>query len=188
MEGFIDRQNDGIGRRGHIQADNVGRLGDEIRVGALAPGLATGQIDLLGTQEAPDILLVDIVQRTRQQRCAPVGISCRRWLIEHGEDALLLCGAVFGLRAAVASLVEACQAVAGVAHSPLRRRSRGAPHDPTDLARGQAVGRRKHDLRTGPHPDLGFGGTDQPLKHRTLCRRQRDHCRAGNRSHPQLES
>lgn len=93
---LIDRQHHRILRRRHIQADDLGRLGHELRVGALAPGLAARKVDLLRAQETPDILLVDIAQCAGQQRPRPVRVALRRRLIEHGQDALLVRRAIPG--------------------------------------------------------------------------------------------
>ena len=60
---LVDTDDDGVLRRRHVEPDHVGGLGDELRIVALAPGFAPGQVDLLGAQEAPDILHVDVAER-----------------------------------------------------------------------------------------------------------------------------
>jgi hypothetical protein len=54
---LITRKNHGVDRRGHVQTHDVGRLGDKVRIAALAPGFSARKINLLGPQEAPDKLL-----------------------------------------------------------------------------------------------------------------------------------
>ena len=154
---LVNREDDGIFRWRHIQADDLRRLGDELRVVALAPGLAARQIDLSGAREPPDILLVNIAQRTRQPWRCPVRVSIGRRLIEHREDALLLGSTVSGRGTPMAGLVETCETSARVAHPPLRGRSgglekavtrhsrqevriaaTGIEHHPFGMARGQA--------------------------------------------------
>jgi hypothetical protein len=44
----------------------LSRFADKLRVIALAPGLAAGQIDLLRSQETPDILLMNVAEFARQ--------------------------------------------------------------------------------------------------------------------------
>src|ERR1700750_2275987 len=62
----------------HVEADDVGGFADKLRVIALAPGLAAGQIDLLRSQETPDILLMNVAEFARQQqRSRPVGVARR---------------------------------------------------------------------------------------------------------------
>jgi hypothetical protein len=99
------------------------------------------QIDLVGAQEAPDVLFVDVAERTGQQRCSPVGIARWRGLIEHDQNPLLIRPAIFGCGAAVAGLIEARKTIARVAHPPFRRRSGRGANEPADLA-GRGASRR----------------------------------------------
>jgi len=131
---------------------------------------------------------VNIAQRTRQQRRCPVRVSIGRRLIEHREDALLLGRTVFGCGTPMAGLVETCETSARVAHPPLRGRSGGAAHDPTDLAGCHAFGGQQHDPSAVAHPNFGLRRTAQRLKHRPFLGSQSDRGRARNGSHPQLES
>jgi hypothetical protein len=62
---FIDTQDNRLVRRGDVEADDIGRLGRKRRILALAPGFASRKIDLLRTQEAPDMLYVDIAESLR---------------------------------------------------------------------------------------------------------------------------
>ena len=73
--GLVDADDDGVLGRRHIEPDHVGSLGDELGIVALALGFAPGKVDLLRTQEAPDILDIDIAQRSSQQWPRPAGIT-----------------------------------------------------------------------------------------------------------------
>src|SRR5215472_13577999 len=132
---LIDGKDDRVLRWRHVQTDDLCRLGHKLRVVALAPRLASRQIDLLSPQKAPDVLLMHITQRARQQRCRPVRIAFRGWLIEQRKVALLIRGTVFGRSAAVPGLVQPSQTRTRITNPPLRRRSGGAAHDPADLSR-----------------------------------------------------
>src|SRR5262245_27292264 len=48
----------GIVRPHHVETDDLRCLGDEIRIVALPPGLAPGEVDLPRPQEAPDVLCI----------------------------------------------------------------------------------------------------------------------------------
>ena len=60
---LVHAQQDGLRRRGDAKADNIGGFGRKVRVVALTPGLASREVDLVATQEPPDILDVNIAQR-----------------------------------------------------------------------------------------------------------------------------
>ena len=79
---FIDADDNRVLGRSHVEPDHVGRLGGELRIVALAPGFAPSEVDLLGTQEAPDILHIDIAERRSQQRSRPAGIALRLRLVQ----------------------------------------------------------------------------------------------------------
>ena len=49
---FIDAENDSVLRWRHIKTDHIGSLRGEIWIGAFAPTLAPGQIDLLLAQRS----------------------------------------------------------------------------------------------------------------------------------------
>src|SRR5664279_3260395 len=51
---FVDRQYDGVLGRGHVEADDLGRLGHEVGIVAHAPRLAARNIDFLGAKKPPD--------------------------------------------------------------------------------------------------------------------------------------
>ena len=84
---LIDTENDRLGRRVELETDHVGRFRRELRVIALAPGLAGSQIDVVFAQKAPNILNVNILQRHRQPRTRPAGVARRRRLIQKRQNA-----------------------------------------------------------------------------------------------------
>src|SRR6185437_12276184 len=57
--------------------NDIGGFGRKVRVGALAPGLASREVNLVVAQEPPDILDVNIAQRSASrgpvQRANPCG-------------------------------------------------------------------------------------------------------------------
>src|SRR5262249_25244592 len=121
-----------------IKPDTLRRLGCEGRVVALAPGLAGRKVDLLCTQEAPDILHIDVAQFGCDQRTAPAAVSGRHRSVEYRQNALVGLHPVFGFGAAVAGLVQPGQVVARIAPPPLRGRSGGATNIAADRAAGHA--------------------------------------------------
>ena len=90
---LIDTDDDRVLGRRHIEPDHVGGLGGELRIVALAPGFAPGEVDLLGAQEAPEILHIDVAERRSQQRPRPAGtirISvCERAIERYAAMALM---------------------------------------------------------------------------------------------------
>jgi hypothetical protein len=103
---FIDRKHHGIGRGTHVKANDISGPPHKIRVRALAPEFAAGQVDLLGAQEPPDILLVDLHQVPCQQRGRPVGIPSGWWLIQQGQNTLPVLRAILGVVAAITGLTQ----------------------------------------------------------------------------------
>src|SRR5829696_6717681 len=71
---LVDREHESALGRIKIEADDLRGLGDEIGIVALAPGLPPVEVDLLGPQEAPDILVADVAQSPAR----PAGIALRR--------------------------------------------------------------------------------------------------------------
>src|SRR5271156_2852398 len=93
-------------RRDHVEPYHVGRLGGELRIAALAPGFAPGEIDFLGSQEAPDLLHIDIAECRGQERSRPAGITLGLWLIQQRQNALVRFRRVFWLGAPVTRFVK----------------------------------------------------------------------------------
>src|SRR5207237_4231364 len=118
MRLLVDRQHDGILRRVEVEADNLGGLGDKVRIVALTPGLARRKIDLVRAQEAPDVLIRHIAQLARQQRCRPTAVARRRRLIEQRQDALAGIGSVTRSWSGPRQVVQPGQAVARKTRPP----------------------------------------------------------------------
>ncbi|MCA1458894.1 H-NS histone family protein [Bradyrhizobium sp. BRP22] len=53
---LVQAQHNGLRGRGDVEANNIGGFGRKVRVGALAPGLASREVNLVAAQEPPDIL------------------------------------------------------------------------------------------------------------------------------------
>ena len=53
---FVHAQHNGLLGRGDIEANNIGGFGRKVRVVALTPGFASGEVNLVIAQEPPDIL------------------------------------------------------------------------------------------------------------------------------------
>jgi len=85
---FVDAKDNGFGRRIDIEANNVGGLGCKLWIIALAPGFATRQIDLVSSQESPNILNVNVGQRRGQKRSGPSPKSLRRRLVQQRKNPL----------------------------------------------------------------------------------------------------
>ena len=72
-----------------IEADHIGGLCRKIRVIALAPAFASGQIDLLLVQGSPNILHINVAQSPRNQWPVPAGKPLGRRLVENLANALV---------------------------------------------------------------------------------------------------
>src|SRR5262245_9740330 len=86
---LIDANDDRVVRRRHIEPDNISRLGDEVRIAALAPGFAARKVNLLLAQNPPDMLLMHIAQMCRNQRAGPARVSVRRRFVQDFENAFV---------------------------------------------------------------------------------------------------
>ena len=83
---FVHAQHNGLRGRSDIEADNVSGFGRKVRVVALAPSLASREVDLVAAQEPPDILDVNIAQRPGQQRPGPAREPFRRRLVQQLQN------------------------------------------------------------------------------------------------------
>src|SRR5246500_5679560 len=74
---LVHAQHNGLRRRGDVEANNIGGFGRKVRVGALAPGLASREVNLVAAQKPPDILDVNIASASASrgplQRANPSG-------------------------------------------------------------------------------------------------------------------
>ena len=87
---FVDGENQGVLRRIKIKPHDFGRLRRKVGIVAFAPAFTRGKIDLLGAQETPDILDIDIGKGRSDQR------AVRNRAVENRKDALVRLGGVLG--------------------------------------------------------------------------------------------
>jgi hypothetical protein len=87
---LIDTENDRLGGRIDVQAHDIGGFRRKLGVGALAPRLAGGKVDLMLAQEAPDILNIDVAQCLGQQRPRPAAIALRWRLLQKRQNTIVL--------------------------------------------------------------------------------------------------
>ena len=140
----------------------------------------------LRPQEPPDVLDVDVAERLRQQRSRPVGISRRRLLIEKRQNAGVVKGSVFGLRAPFSRVREAGHAEPGEAHTPLRRCANRAGDRAGDLARRRSIPRHQHDPRPQALPVRPHLRSGKPTQLSPLGVIKRNRRRVGNAFHASL--
>src|SRR5258708_27002253 len=145
---FVDADDNRVLGRRHVEPDYVGGLGYERGILALAPGFASGEVDLLGAQEAPDILDIDIAERRGQERPRPAAISLRRGLIQQHQNAPASLRRVLRRGTSVTRLVETGEPSVAITHTPLLCRAGRAADPPSDRPPCHAV-LRQHN-RPGP--------------------------------------
>src|SRR5665213_1308391 len=116
---FIDTDDNGILRRGAIEANKPRSFGGKFRVVALAPRLSSGQVDLLSPKKTPDVLHADIFERVSQYRSRPARVALRRWPIQERKDALVGRLTVDRRLAKAAPFFEPFQAMIGKAAAPI---------------------------------------------------------------------
>ena len=175
-------------RRRHVETDDLGGFRHEVRIGALAPGFAARQVDLLGAQKPPDILFVDVDQFPRDQLPGPIRIARRGRLIQQRQYPSPGVRAVFRLRTPLTGLVQTRQPIGGVANPPLRCRPRRAADATADLPRRHPRRRQQHDPGALPQPVLALRRTRQTFKFGAFLRAQINRRRIWDTSHPSLES
>jgi hypothetical protein len=149
---LVDADDDRILGWCHIEADHISSLGGEIRIVALAPTLAAGEIDLLLVQEAPHVVHVDIAQGLGDQFAGPARPALRHRPIEHRQNALGAWSRLVSLRP---SMPNAAKRVRQTLTTPVMT--------PTlrDRPRGQAIGGLKDNTDTA-HYALLRGRCTQP--------------------------
>jgi len=97
---LVDREHQRALRRIKVEADDLGRLGDEVGIVADTPRLAAVEVDLLGPQEAPDVLVADIAQRLGHESAGPASVTLWRRPFQAGQDAAVRHLVVLGRGAA----------------------------------------------------------------------------------------
>jgi len=161
-------------RRVEVEADNLGGLGDKVRIVALTPGLARRKIDLVRAQEAPDVLIRHIAQLARQQRCRPTAVARRRRLIEQRQDALAGIGSVTRSWSGPRQVVQPGQAVARKTRPPAAHPARPSVQFGRYRAGRTALCREQHDAGPFDKHMLSLRRSDHGLKRRSFLRRQLD--------------
>jgi hypothetical protein len=79
---FVNADDDRVLGRRQIEPDDVGSLGSKLGIVAFAPGFAPREVNLVSTQEPPDILDIDVAECLGQERPTPAAIALRRRLIQ----------------------------------------------------------------------------------------------------------
>jgi hypothetical protein len=183
---LVDAQNDGILGRRQVEADDIGRLGGELGVVALAPRLLSVQIDPLVTQEAPDLLFVNVAKLGRDQRPHPACEPRRRRTFQDRQDAAAGLGGVLRLRSGTRLVGQPGQALAGIARAPGAHRVGHHSKLIGYRARRAPLSSQQDDTRA-KRIALGRGQRANPsLEHRPILPTQPDFYCSGN--HPDVES
>ncbi|MEY9129258.1 hypothetical protein ACVMII_007737 [Bradyrhizobium diazoefficiens] len=115
---LVHAQHNGLRRRRDIEADNIGGFGRKVRVVALAPGLASHQVNLVAAQEPPDILDIDIAQRLGQQGAGPARKPLRWRLIQQLQNPLVGRLRIDRLLARPRLVLQPFKAMVGIAMPP----------------------------------------------------------------------
>ncbi len=115
---LVHAQHNGLRRRRDIEADNIGGFGRKVRVVALAPGLASHQVNLVAGQETPEILDIDIAQRLGQQGAGPARKPLRWRLIQQLQNPLVGRLRIDRLLARPRLVLQPFKAMVGIAMPP----------------------------------------------------------------------
>ena len=142
---LVDRQHDGVLRWIEIEPDDLGRLGDEIRIVGLAPRLTRGEIDPLLAQETTDVLIRHVDQFPRQQRRRPAAVAGRRRLIEQRQNPLVGVASVTRGRPGSRQIAQPTQALARKARAPSADPPRPGPQLIGDRAGRAALRSQQND-------------------------------------------
>src|SRR5262249_5365842 len=106
------------------EADHISGFRRELRIVALAPGLAGSQINLVFAQKAPNILNINMFQGLSQQRTRPSAIALGRRLIQQCQNAPVRRLTVNRLLARPRAISKASKAVIGIAPPPVAHDAR----------------------------------------------------------------
>jgi hypothetical protein len=178
---LIDREHDRVVGRREVQADDVGGFGDQLGVAREAPGLAPGEVDPLRAQEAPDVLIADVAQRSGEQRCAPADEARGRWLVEQPQNAAIG-GLVVGPGLARTRRVgQTRHTLACEPQPPLADHAARTGEFAADRSAPHTGRRQQHHLRPLDQALLRRARTDPALQRAPLVRRQNDRRRVSYR-------
>src|SRR5467141_2395171 len=141
---FVHAQHNGLLGRGDVNANNIGGFGRKVRVVALTPGLASREVNLVAAQEPPDILDVNIAQRSRQQRPGPACEPVWRRFIQQLQNPLIGGLRIDRLLARPRLVLQPFKAMVGIAMPPKADNPRLDPNFLGNRA-GAAPGRRQQN-------------------------------------------
>src|ERR1700756_2881227 len=131
---FVDAEDQRMFRRVQVQADNIGRFGGKLWVGADAPRAMPAQLNAVVAQNAPDRLIRDAEGRG-QRTAIPSGQPWRWRQFPLPQEALAQLGSVFGLLARPRLIAQPGDAAGGKSLAP--QANRVGPH--TKLARHRVI-------------------------------------------------
>ena len=176
-------------RRNQVKAHDLGRLADELGIGADAPRLAAVQVDLPRAQEAPNILLAHVAQRPGQQLTRPVRVARKSRLVQLRQDMALRARVVArrGRAAARSGLVlQLGQALLGIADAPQVDRARHRAEPGYNRPCRHPFSGQQHDPRPKHVALLRRRRANPQLQNGFVVRRQPNH--ASRKDHPCRES
>src|SRR5215510_15241219 len=183
---LVHAQHNGLRRRGDIEADNIRGFGRKVRVAALTPGLASRQVNLVAAQEPPDILDVNIAQRPGQQGPGPACKPSRGWLVQQLQNSLVGRLRIDRLLARPRLVLQAFQAMVGIAMPPKADDPGLDPNFLGDRPRAASGRRQKNYPRPLQIALQRYRRATARLKHLAIFPRKVDFSRFGY--HPYLES
>src|ERR1700757_4788983 len=128
---LVHAEHNGLRRWGDIEANDIGGFGRKVRVVALTPGLASREVNLVAAQEPPDILDVNIAQRSGHQGPGPAREPVRRRFVQQLQNPLVGGLRIDRLLARPRLVLQPFKAMVGIAMPPKADNPR---LDPTSLA------------------------------------------------------
>src|SRR5512134_1109347 len=157
MRFLIHRQDQGVVGRIQIQANNVGRLGGKLRIGAHTPAAPSLQLNAPAPQDPPDVHGRNVTQGLSHQRAVPDGIT-RGWgLIQLLEDPTLHLGVIASWWPRTGSIAQPGQSLARKAQPPFADGGGSLPQLLGNCLSSHALARSQNDSGSQDQPLLGFG-------------------------------
>src|SRR5208337_576489 len=86
---FINRDHQGILRRIKVDTHNIGSLGSKFRIGGNTPATPSLKLNLVLSEDAPNLVFGNISKFFGNQSAVPRGVSAWRLFIEHSQDPFL---------------------------------------------------------------------------------------------------
>ena len=113
-----------------------------------------------------------VAERPGNERTRPVGVTRGRFRVEKRQDAAARLRPVFRRGAAIAGLVEACEAIPRITHPPFGDYADRAPNFTGNRTCRGAIRCHQHNLRFEPRAVLGFRRAHQAFELGALVIRQ----------------